>query len=301
MDTSPTTVLVIAEHPGAAPALEAALRAATMAEDSGFSLVAAVGPVEGLSRLETGGVDVLLLDASGTSDATVDTLRRIRERAPEVPVVLVTPPGTPSGAFGALPGEAGAQDALSRDQLQVGDLHRVLRYAIERHRLQATLRQLALSDELTGLYNRRGFFALCEHHLKLAHRMRGLMLAVLDVDQLRAINGRFGREEGDRALLGAAAVLRGTFRASDVIARLAGDDFAVLVLDATEDAVRALEPRLRERLERHNAEPAPRGYALSLSMGLVRCEPHALPPIEELLVHAGERLAEAKRRPVAGA
>jgi diguanylate cyclase (GGDEF)-like protein len=240
-------------------------------------------------------VDVLLLDVTDSADAGLDTLRRARVEAPEIPVVLLAPAGAASDVIGSQAAQAGAQDVVCRDQLDASDLRRVLRYAIERHRLQATLRQLALSDELTGLYNRRGFLALCEHHLKLAHRMRGLMLAVVDVDHLREINNRFGRDEGDRALLAAASVLRGTFRASDVIARFAGDDFAVLVLDATEDALHAVTPRLVACLAHQNSSPRDRDYALALSMGVVRFEPTALPAIEELLVKAEEELGRQKR------
>ena len=294
MNTPRTNVLIIADRLDGAQALTQRLEPADSLTPGFEVLQPPLAPAEGISRLARGGVDVLVLDVTGSEDAGLDTVRRARFEAPDIPVVMLAPPGTSSESIGLRAAEAGAQDVVTRDQLDAGDLRRVLRYAIERHRLQATLRQLALSDELTGLYNRRGFLALCEHHLKLAHRMRGLMLAVVDVDRLRDINERFGRDEGDRAIVAAASALRSTFRASDVVCRLAGDDFATLVLDATDDALHAVAPRLRACVERQNSAQRDRAYALSLTMGVVRFEPHAVPPIEELLVRAGEALAARK-------
>lgn len=294
MNTPRTNVLIIADRLEGAQALSQRLEPGDALTPGFEVLQPPLAPAEGISRLARGGVDVLVLDMTGSADLGLDTVRRARVEAPDIPVVLLAPPGTSTESIGIRAAEAGAQDVVSRDQLDAGDLRRVLRYAIERHRLQATLRQLALSDELTGLYNRRGFLALCEHHLKLAHRMRGLMLAVVDIDRLRDINERFGRDEGDRAIVAAASALRSTFRASDVVCRLAGDDFATLVLDATDDALHAVAPRLRSCVERQNAAQRDRAYVLSLTMGVVRFEPHAVPPIEELLVRAGEELAARK-------
>src|SRR6185437_13569342 len=97
-----------------------------------------------------------------------------------------------------------------------------------------------------------GFRTLAEHHLKLAHRTRGLVVAVADVQSLAEINATHGRNEGDRALVAASQVLRETFRASDVIARIRDDDFAALMLDAADDSSDLVAPRLRERVDHHS-------------------------------------------------
>jgi len=289
-------VLIITERPADAPGLREALSAPL---PEGQGLVVDHPPLavdEGLACLAAEGADVVLLDVADQPDAGLAALRRIRAQAPRVPVVVATGAGAALAPFAALAAEQGAHDVVARDGLDPASLRRMLRYALERERLHDTLRQLALSDELTGLYNRRGFFALGDHHRRLASRTRGLMLAVVDVDGLHRVNERHGREEGDRVLLATAGVLRDTFRASDVIARLAGDDFAVLVPDATPEAEAAVAERLRHRLERHNADHAERPYALALSMGLARVAPGDRTVIEELLVHAGEQLAARKRR-----
>ncbi|MBK8230775.1 MAG: diguanylate cyclase [Candidatus Eisenbacteria bacterium] len=93
----------------------------------------------------------------------------------------------------------------------------------EHIRTEEELRSLSLVDALTGLYNRRGFFTLAEQQLKLARRIDGqLQLVFADLDDLKLINDRLGHDEGDRALMDVAAILRTTFRESDTIARLGG-------------------------------------------------------------------------------
>jgi len=102
-------------------------------------------------------------------------------------------------------------------------LVRAVRCAAKQYMLQAELGNLALTDELTGLYNRRGFMALAERQLKLGRRSgRGMLLFVMGVDGLKQINDSFGHSEGDHALKRTAGVLEETFRDSDVVARLGG-------------------------------------------------------------------------------
>ncbi|HEX6536738.1 MAG TPA: diguanylate cyclase [Gemmatimonadaceae bacterium] len=296
MDSSPTNVLLISENPADVAHLNGALAFGQRAGSASFALMEApLPPAEGLSRLGRGGVDILLLDVRSAFEGALDTLVRARIEAPEIPVVLLTPEGQQWEALGTQAVEAGAQDVVCSERLERGTLARVMRYAIERQRLHATLRHLSLTDELTGLYNRRGFIALCEHHLHLAPRTRGLLVAAADVSGLGRINDRFGRDEGDRAIVSAANVLRATFRASDVVARLGGDDFAVLVLDAADATAEVVAPRLRARLTSHNARATDRPYRLTISMGVARFDPRLVTGAEIILAHAARALAEQKR------
>lgn len=290
-----TNVLVITQSSGGVESLRRALDG-NGSRGAVDLLHPPLAPSEGLQRLAGGGIDVVLLDVTGAVPSGLDTLRRARAEAPDVPIVLLADAGDAIVGAGERAAEAGAQDVLTADELDAGDLPRVLRYAIERHRLRRTMRELALDDELTGLYNQRGFLALCDHHVRLASRMRGLLLAVVDIDGLQRINERFGRAEGDRALVRTAHVLRATFRASDVIARLADDDFAVIVVDAASDATGAVMARLRMRLDRMNAEHRDGGYVLSLTMGTVRVDAHALASTESMLIRAEEELRALKGR-----
>src|SRR5215471_9810632 len=127
-------------------------------------------------------------------------------------------------------------------------LRRALLCATKQYMLQTELSNLALKDELTGLYNRRGFLALADRQLKLARRSgRSLLLFFIDVDGLKEINDVFGHAEGDAALKCAAEALETTFRDSDVIARFGGDEFAVLAIEASDQN----EATIRERLTQY--------------------------------------------------
>jgi diguanylate cyclase (GGDEF)-like protein len=160
----------------------------------------------------------------------------------------------------------------------------------------ARLQSLSLTDELTGLYNRRGFMTLATEQLLLARRApRPLCLVYVDVDDLKSINDRHGHAAGDAALNAATQILRQTFRSSDIIARLGGDEFAVLVMDAAESSVSAIQARLHANLDLHNAK-ANGGFGLSLSLGSVQVDASATWTVEELLAEA-DRVMYGQKMP----
>ncbi|MGC2671796.1 MAG: GGDEF domain-containing protein [Candidatus Acidiferrum sp.] len=174
-------------------------------------------------------------------------------------------------------------------------LMRAVRCAAKQYMLQAELGNLALTDELTGLYNRRGFMALAERQLKIGRRSgRGMLLFVMDVDRLKQINDSFGHFEGDRALKRMAEVLEETFRDSDVVARLGGDEFAVLAVEASGHSEATIKTRLFECLESKSAEQ--HSYEISLSLGVARFDPRNRTSIGELMVKADQAMYEQKRR-----
>ncbi len=191
-------------------------------------------------------------------------------------------------SHGTLPGETRSQ--------QVSELlMRAVRCAAKQYMLQAELGNLALTDELTGLFNRRGFMALAERQLKLGRRSgRGMMLFVMDVDGLKQINDSFGHFEGDRALKSTAEVLKETFRDSDVVARLGGDEFAVLAIEASGHSEATIKARLFECLKSISAEQS--CHELSLSLGVARFDPRNRTSIGELMAKADQAMYEQKRR-----
>jgi diguanylate cyclase (GGDEF)-like protein/PAS domain S-box-containing protein len=163
-----------------------------------------------------------------------------------------------------------------------------------RVRMEEALLALALVDELTGLYNRRGFVTLAEQQLKMANRMRRKMVLLFaDFDGLKQINDAFGHPEGDRALIEVAHIFRETFRESDIMARLGGDEFVVLAVETDRASAEVLATRLRESLEARNAK-ADRRYKLSLSVGVARYDPEHPCSMDELLVRADRVMYERK-------
>jgi diguanylate cyclase (GGDEF)-like protein len=190
-------------------------------------------------------------------------------------------------SHGTLPGDTRSQPVSEL-------LMRAVRCAAKQYMLQAELGNLALTDELTGLYNRRGFMALAERQLKVGRRSgRGMLLFVMDVDRLKQINDSFGHFEGDRALKRTAQVLEKTFRDSDVLARLGGDEFAVLAVEASGHSEATIKTRLFECLKEIGAEPS--RYEISLSVGLARFDPCSRTSIGELLAKADQSMYEQKR------
>jgi diguanylate cyclase (GGDEF)-like protein len=174
-------------------------------------------------------------------------------------------------------------------------LMRAVRCAAKQYMLQAELGNLALTDELTGLYNRRGFMALAERQLKVGRRTgRGMLLFVMDVDRLKQINDSFGHFEGDRALRRTADALEETFRDSDVVARLGGDEFAVLAIEASGHSQATIETRLFECLKSMSDEQP--SYDISLSLGVARFDPRNRTSIGELMAKADQAMYEQKRR-----
>jgi diguanylate cyclase (GGDEF)-like protein/PAS domain S-box-containing protein len=161
------------------------------------------------------------------------------------------------------------------------------------------LRRQSLVDELTGLYNRRGFLLLAEQYARASARSkRPFAVLFADLNGLKAINDEHGHDEGDRAIRRMAAVLKATLRESDIVARLGGDEYVAL-LDGAEEAVAAgLLERLQHEIAVEGAREA-KPYSLSVSTGVAFQRAGEAQTIERLLALADERMyaQKAKSRP----
>jgi len=165
----------------------------------------------------------------------------------------------------------------------------------ERERNAQELEALSLSDALTGLRNRRGFTLLAEQQLKTANRLgRPLLLLFADVDCLKPVNDVQGHAAGDALLREAATVLEGCFRDMDIVARMGGDEFAVLQIDAAAGEEAAALGRLEAAMAAANAAPG-RTCELSLSLGAAAFDPAEPRTLDKLLHLADERMYAAKR------
>jgi diguanylate cyclase (GGDEF)-like protein/PAS domain S-box-containing protein len=155
---------------------------------------------------------------------------------------------------------------------------------------------LSYLDELTGLYNRRGFLRFARVQLDAAAMARRPMLLIfVDLDGLKYINDQLGHAAGDRALVDTGTVLKSTFRERDVVARLGGDEFVVLVTDSSAVREADLLARLGGRLEALNARPG-REFQIAFSTGVAAFDPTAPEPLEDLLSEADSRMYLDKRR-----
>jgi len=163
------------------------------------------------------------------------------------------------------------------------------------HKGEEALLALSLIDELTGLYNRRRFFVLTDQYLKLSVRTKKrLLLLFIDMDNLKWINDHHGHNEGDQALIDLANILKKTFRESDIIARIGGDEFVVLS-ESTDENGEIVLTRLYENIKDHNAKGS-RCYTLSISVGTTQFDPKYPISIDELLSKADALMYAQKRK-----
>ncbi len=161
-------------------------------------------------------------------------------------------------------------------------------------KVQEKLRTLALVDELTGLYNRRGFLTLAEEQTKLVQRTRrGILFLFIDLDEMKGINDTLGHEKGDEALKDLAAALKLSLRECDIVGRVGGDEFAVTVVEAGSDSAEIIGGRIRDNLATRNL--GNRGYSLSVSIGSVYYDGSPSVSLDELLARADELMYTEKR------
>ena len=156
-------------------------------------------------------------------------------------------------------------------------------------------RYVATVDPLTGITNRRGLEAIGNKALRLCQRaQKPASLLFLDMDGLKHINDEHGHDEGDRALQDFAGLLTETFRESDVVARIGGDEFVVFLSAARAAETEAAIERLEKNLENHNAH-AGREYSLCFSVGAVAYDPAQHRSLDDLMREADERMYDDKR------
>jgi len=185
-----------------------------------------------------------------------------------------------------------SQSAASNEEIS-NALSRAAQVAVKHSLLDRELRHLAITDDLTGLYNRRGFLASATHQMKLAQRNeQSLLLFFCDVDNLKAINDCCGHREGDLALIRCADALEKTFRDSDIIARFSGDEFVVLASEARGQDQQTILGRLEENLKAVNSQESE--FKLSLSIGIARFDPSSPSTLGDMMIRADRAMYEHK-------
>jgi two-component system cell cycle response regulator len=247
--------------------------------------------------------DVLLLDSTLARNLALNIVIQVRDKMPTLPVMLLP------DIHGALEQadvqpEAGGHDVrlgaesdkVPESALIAADtIARTIRYTHGQLRLQRTLLQMALRDDLTGLHNRRGFIALATQHIKWAcNSGQHMAMFFADLDGLKSINDRFGHAEGDRAISLTAACIRETFRKFDVTARLSGDEFVALIAEVPGRGADTICRRLQKNLA--DCSGAENRYNLSLSVGVAHFDPANPVTLEELMKQADAALYQQKRK-----
>lgn len=283
-------ILLIEDNPGDVVLLEETLKDCPFKD---FELVHVKRLSDLFKLLPTNCFDVLLLDLDLPDSSGLDTVTTVHGRAPHIAIVVLA--GCDDEELGVNAVRLGAQDYLVKGRIDGLILGRSVRYAIERHGLRTELITLSLRDELTGLLNRRGFMTLATQHMHLARRMRReFMILFADLDNMKHINDTFGHAKGDEALKRVSNVLKATFRQSDVIARVGGDEFMVLVSNTSSTNLDSILQRLHGTIQEDNAANG-QSFEISLSLGIARFDPKVESTLEELIDQADRDLYRQKR------
>lgn len=167
----------------------------------------------------------------------------------------------------------------------------------ERKNYEAQLHHMSISDELTGLFNRRGFMTLADKHLKMAQRCgKDVFLLYADFDNMKWINDTHGHPVGDNALVETAVILKNTFRQADLIGRVGGDEFIVMMSEPRErNGEEVVLDRLATEIAKANSR-ANRKYQILLSIGTVRYNHLEQTTIDELMSQADLLMYEDKKK-----
>lgn len=188
--------------------------------------------------------------------------------------------------------------AMENVQVYAGLEQRVQARTVELEEANREIQRLLLTDELTGVYNRRGFMVLAEQAMKRCRREARLVIAVfIDVDGLKVVNDQYGHESGDAMIVDVARAIKATFREVDIIGRLGGDEFCVLVLENEMDSTQ-VRRRLQEKLD--DFSRAERPFRLSASVGVATLETED-EPLDALLARADQAMYFEKRAKKAAA
>ncbi len=241
-----------------------------------------------IELLNTFSFDVIVTDIILPDMTGLNLTQKIKIYNPDI-VVLIMTGFTDSFSYeDAI--KVGATDFLKKP-FTLKELLIRIEHAMEHE----FLRKMSLRDELTGLYNRRGFFNLIEHCYKLSFRNKqGFYILYSDLDELKGINDAFGHGEGDSALVDTANLLKENFRDSDIIARIGGDEFVVAPIWTTEDSIDVIVRRFYNALEDFNLRKI-RKYKISLSTGTAFFDPDLPCSIDELLTRADKSMYESKK------
>src|SRR5579864_7992713 len=225
--SEPNRILLIEDNPGDA------LLVQLMLEEAGdpVFVLTHVGRIgDALEPVKSGSIDCALVDLSLPDADGLEGVERLRELAPEVPMIVLTGRDDLDLAIAAL--QSGAQDYLIKGKVDSGLLMRAVRYAVERKRAEVALAFQALHDQLTGLPNRALFIDRLNQALASRGRRKTTVAVLfLDLDRLKVVNDSLGHSAGDEVIIEVARRVAGVLRPGDTVARFGGDEFLVLCQD----------------------------------------------------------------------
>jgi diguanylate cyclase (GGDEF)-like protein len=251
--------------------------------------------VEALDKLKCEAFDVILVDYHLDQMNGLEFVREVQARGCPTPIIMLTGQGDRDVDLAAM--KAGAVDYLEKNQITLPLLERSLRYAVQRAEALRSLRDQAIHDDLTGLYNRREFNRLLAEEISRCRRYgRTMTLLMFDIDRFKAVNDTLGHQAGDTVLRRTARALHDALRAVDRPARYGGDEFAVILSETGGAAAVGAAERLGRVVSKQvEGDGLALPFQLSLSIGLAEW-PADADTAEALIEKADQGLYAAKRQ-----
>ncbi len=319
-------ILLVEDNPGDARLMRELLAGAQGRYSAEFALISVDRLAAALEHLRHDTFEVILLDLTLPDSQGLETLDVMVQTAPQTPVVVLT--GLDDEQIAVRAVQAGAQDYLVKGRIDGDLVVRALRYAVERKRAeekiylmlnekerlvkelsyanteleksQAILRDLAIRDELTRLYNRREMDFIIQEEMQRCRRYnRSLSLVMLDIDHFKEVNDEFGHPGGDQVLRSFGFLLKDNLRATDRPIRYGGEEFGIVLPEQDGDEAMKTAERLRQIVAEHSfaldksiEERLTIHLTISLGVSVFPVDANSK---EELISHADQALYHAKR------
>jgi diguanylate cyclase (GGDEF)-like protein len=256
---------------------------------------------DALEILSKHSIDLILCDVLMPEMDGFTFLKEIKANPAyfDIPVIMLTAEESVEKKVKGL--ESGASDYVTKP-FDESELIARVRVHLKIKRLQDELkeaneryRRLSITDDLTGLYNRRYFFEILEREFERAVRYHlPLALVIIDVDHFKEVNDNFGHLQGDVILTEIASLITGNLRSHDIVARYGGEEFVLLLPMASGDTARSVSEKIRRLIERHRFKGAG-DHSITVSIGVCTYPTSAVERIDDLISLADGGLYEAKR------
>ncbi len=267
-------------------------------QDSTYKLDWAKSYADALEVISQESFDVYLVDYRLGKRTGLDLLEALNGERIGMPVILLT--GISDRQIDMAAMQSGAADFLIKGQFDDNMLERAIRYAMERTRLINAINELAIRDELTGLYNRREMNRLLDEDVDRFNRYgRPVSLVMLDIDRFKRVNDTYGHPVGDQVLVQLSRIIRDTVRTVDRSIRYGGEEFAIILPETHEAEANKVAERLRVNVA-ENAfdceleDGTHKQISVTISLGLAEI-PQDVVTQKALLVAADQALYAAKQ------
>lgn len=291
--TQPLRILAVDDQPTYLTWLQLVLRRA------GFDVDVALDGASAIERIRNGTpIDLLLVDLTMPGMDGIETVRQIQQEArlPDLYTILLTASDKTDTKLRALDG--GLDDFIAKTSPE-SEIVAKLRSAARRlqlerrlHVMNAELEALALTDELTGIANRRALFRSAEAMLNDGHK---LAVILIDLERFKSINDTYGHPAGDVILADVGATLRSHMRISDIAGRYGGDEFVILVPDGTACEAQQLADRVLDEIRQLRWTFDGKSISVGAQHGIA-ISSGAVANLTELIASSDQALYLQKRR-----